>query len=200
MTLDSVLAYLRSRLQAKPQGGPPPPLDAELAGVRVGVESLGPYLFFRPGRYTRNLVYRDATFELVVNCWDAGALSPVHGHDGQECWFSIQAGTFLLENYPLLAGGGVPGPARLGAPEREGPVGVGYVDHRSPAQPVHRVRALEGPAVSLHVYSRPIDSCLVYDVERERCLLRTLCFDSIFGRVVRPTPATQVPGSDGAPL
>jgi cysteine dioxygenase len=192
MTLEALLARLRDRLQTPPSDGgaaavPPPALDDELSGVRVEAESLGPYLFFRPGHYTRNLVYRDAAFELVLNCWDAGAVSPVHDHDGQECWFSIQAGSFLLENFPLLAGGRVPGLARLGAPERVGPVGVGHVDHRTASASVHRVRAVDGPAVSLHVYARPIDSCLVFDLARQRCHLRQLRYDSLFGRVVRPT-------------
>ncbi|MBF5045431.1 cysteine dioxygenase [Aggregicoccus sp. 17bor-14] len=193
MTLEALLARLRDRLQpSSPDAGTvavsAPELDSELAGVRIEVESLGPYLFFRPGHYTRNLVYRDDAFELVLNCWDAGAVSPVHEHAGQECWFSIQAGAFLLENFPLLAGGRVPGHARLGPPECVGPVGVGHVDHRTPSASVHRVRALDGPAVSLHVYARPIDSCLVFDLARQRCHLRQLRYDSVFGRVVRPLP------------
>ena len=200
MTLEALLARLRARLQpSAPDGGAAdvsvPDLDAELAGVRVEAESLGPYLFFRPGHYTRNLVYRDAAFELVLNCWDAGAVSPVHEHSGQECWFSIQAGAFLLENFPLLAGGRGPGHARLGAPERVGPVGVGHVDHRTPSASVHRVRALDGPAVSLHVYARPIDSCLVFDLARQRCHLRQLRYDSVSGRGVRALPE-QPQGAD----
>jgi len=196
LSLDTLVTQLRERLHALP-AGQDPDLNEALAGVRVDVAQLRPYLHLRHGRYTRNLVYRDPSFELILNCWDAGAVSPVHNHDGQECWFSIQAGTFLLENFPLLCGGRVPGLAQLGAPQRLGPVGVGHVDHRSPAEPVHRVRALQGPAVSLHVYARPIDSCLVYDVERGRCQLRVMRYDSIFGRVVGP--GAQVPTvGDGA--
>jgi cysteine dioxygenase len=198
MTLDALVGQLCSRLRPGALARRAPDLDAELAGVRVALGPLEPYLHFLPGRYTRNLLYRDATFELVLNCWDAGAVSPVHGHDGQECWFSIQAGTFLLENYPLLAGGRVPGLALLGAPERLGPVGVGHVDHRSPQAPVHRVRSVEGPGLSLHVYAQPIDSCLVYDVARGRCHPRTLRFDTVFGRAV-PQGSGSVPVS-GAPM
>ena len=195
MTLEMLVAQLRGQLVAS-SPGEDPGLDASLAGVRVDVEQLTPYLCFQRGRYTRNLVYRDACFELILNCWDAGAVSPVHNHDGQECWFSIQAGTFELENFPLLLGGRVPGLAQLGPPQRLGPVGAGHVDHRTPAEPVHRVRALSGPALSLHVYARPLDSCLVYDVERGRCCLRTLRYDTVFGRKVGP--GLPVPAGTGA--
>lgn len=153
-----------------------------LAGLVVEPASLKPYLHFRHGRYTRNLVYRDARLEVIVNCWDGGAASPIHDHDGQECWFSIQSGSFLLENYPLVSGGLGPGPARLGPPEVVGPVGVGHVDFRGQETPIHRVIARQGPAVSLHVYAGPVERCLVFDPRRERCALRELRYHSIFGR------------------
>nr|WP_225937490.1 cysteine dioxygenase family protein [Myxococcus sp. RHSTA-1-4] len=153
-----------------------------LAGRVVEPGSLRPYLHFSRGGYTRNLVYRDARLEVLINCWDSGAVSPVHDHDGQECWFSIQSGTFVLENYALLSGGLGPGPARLGPPVVVGPVGAGHVDFRCPEAPIHRVMVRQGPAISLHVYAGPVERCLVYDVRRQRCTARQLRYHSIFGR------------------
>jgi cysteine dioxygenase len=153
-----------------------------LGGRGVEPDSLRPYLHFSRGRYTRNLVYRDARLEVLVNCWDSGAVSPVHDHDGQECWFSIQAGTFVLENYARISGGLGPGPARLGPPEVVGPVGPGHVDFRGAEAPIHRVMARQGPAISLHVYAGPVERCLVYDVKRGRCALQQLRYHSVFGR------------------
>ncbi|NMO19362.1 cysteine dioxygenase [Pyxidicoccus fallax] len=160
-----------------------------LAGLVVEPGSLRPYLHFSRGRYTRNLVYRDARLEVLVNCWDTGAVSPVHDHDGQECWFSVQSGVFVLENYALISGGLGPGPARLGPPVVVGPVGAGYVDFRCPEAPIHRVMARQGPAISLHVYAGPVERCLVYDVKRERCVLRQLRYHSVFGRPLSPMDA-----------
>ncbi len=40
------------------------------------------------------------------------------------------------------------------------------------------------PAVSIHVYSRPIDSCVAFDLEGRRCYRRQLSFHSRFGRLV----------------
>lgn len=185
-SLETVLRQLREEVRR--------PSDAirvgeRLAGVRVRPEHLGPFLHFRRGRYTRNLVYRDVSFEVVLNCWDTGTASPVHDHGGQECWFSIQAGRFLLEDFPLLSGGQESGPAVLGHPRLCGPVGPGYVDHRSSQDSIHRVSALSGPAVSLHVYAAPIARCLVFDVRRQRCVWRHLTYHSIFGRPVPEQPS-----------
>ncbi|MFP2933232.1 cysteine dioxygenase [Pyxidicoccus sp. 3LG] len=167
-------------------------VGARLEGLVVEPSSLRPYLHFLRGRYTRNLVYRDARLEVIVNCWDSETASPIHDHDGQECWFSIQAGTFMLENYARVSGGWEPGPARLGPPVVVGPVGVGHVDFRCPEEPIHRVIAREGPGVSLHVYAGPVASCLVFDPKRQRCALRQLRYDSIFGRPVSRREAESV--------
>ena len=33
-------------------------------------------------------------------------------------------------------------------------------------------------AVSMHIYSRPIDSCVVFDVDRQTCFRRDLKYDN----------------------
>lgn len=152
-----------------------------LAGLRLEACGLRPYLHFRRGGYTRNLVYRDAHREVLLLCWDSGAVSPVHDHDGQRCGLSIQSGVLLLEDFPLLSGGRVPGPARLGPSRTVGPVGPGHVDWRTPEDSIHRVSVLSGPAITLHVYLGPVEECLVFDTHRHRCSRRRLVYDSIFG-------------------
>jgi cysteine dioxygenase len=180
-SLDEVLRILREEIHGA-MGELK--VGARLEAVRVRPESLGPFLHFRRARYTRNLVYRDSRFEVVLNCWDAGTASPIHDHGQQECWFSIQAGSFLLEDFPLLEGGREPGYALLGPPRISGPVEPGHVDHRSSEDSIHRVSALSGPAVSLHVYAAPVEQCLVFDERRQRCAWRQLCYHSIFGRAL----------------
>ncbi len=185
-SLEEVLRYLRQEARGSTGARR---ISDQLAGVRIRPEHLGPFLHFRRGRYTRNLVYRDVSLEVVLNCWDTGTSSPIHDHGGQECWFSIQAGTFLLEDYPLLSGGQEPGHAVLGPPRLTEAVGPGHVDHRSPQDSIHRVSALLGPAVTLHVYAAPVTRCLVFDARRQRCAWLPLSYHSIFGRPVHEEPA-----------
>ncbi len=47
-------------------------------------------------------------------------------------------------------------------------------------------RSFAAPAVSLHVYARPIDECVIYEPARKLALRRTMRYDSIEGR---PLPA-----------
>lgn len=181
LPLDEVVRRLR---EEEPEGFGP----AWLGGVRLEAESLRPYLHFVRRRYTRNLVYRDARMEVLLLCWDTGTASPIHDHGGQRCWLRVLSGVMLLEDFPLLSGGRAPGPARLGTPRTRGPVGEGAVDLREPEDSIHRVRVLDGPAVTLHVYAAPVEQCLIFDTRRHRCDSRRLEYHSIFGGLVREAP------------
>jgi cysteine dioxygenase len=106
-----------------------------------------PALPWRRSGYTRNLVWRQECFELLILCWSAGARTPIHDHDGQECWVRPLAGTFDLEDFD----------EELRLLERRH--GVRSLDHR-PGQ-IHRVTAPEA-ALSLHLYALPVDSCRIF--------------------------------------
>jgi len=174
--LEDIVDWLQAET---PRSWHPDELAERMARWQVRPESMTAHLHFVPGRYTRNLVFRNDAFELVLNCWSPGALSPVHEHAGQDCWVSVQAGAFDFENYPLLAGGRAPGVAQLGRPVRSLGAGVGFVDYRSTEESVHRVASAGGRAVSLHLYAKPIDQCLVFDPSRQRCMLRSLRYDTV---------------------
>ncbi|HZI03162.1 MAG TPA: ABC transporter ATP-binding protein [Archangium sp.] len=59
-----------------------------------------------------------------------------------------------------------------------------------------RTGARSGFAISLHVYSRPIDNCLVYDPRRSRCELRKLRYDRVM-RLADPTAQPAPPQKAG---
>ena len=183
LPLEEVLAILR--------GVPAPRFEpayiAELLdGVSVRPDTLERYLHFVPGRYTRNLVFRDDTFELLALCWDEQTHSPIHNHSGQDCWFLVQEGQFCLEGYRILEGGTCPGIARLEHVDSQHRISPGAIDHRGPRNDIHRVTVSKGNprAVSIHVYAKPFDDCLVYDLKHHRCARQNLKYFSVDGRPV----------------
>ena len=170
---------------------PPPRFEPSiicdlLRDLRIDDRTLEPYLHWLPGRYARNLIFRNELFELIALCWDAHSDSPIHNHAGQLCWVSIQQGALRFENYNSLDGPG-PGRVRLvpaGGIER---AGVGCLDLRGLEDGIHRVsNPFPERAVSLHVYSRPYDSCLAYDPITNTAREIQLWYHSIGGKVVRP--------------
>ena len=129
---------------------------------RLDRASLERYAFFFPNRYTRNLIFRDETFEALALCWEPGQVSNVHNHRGQECCVVIAEGELQSQTYYVHDRDEEAGTCRLEGGElesitREQP---GIVDLDAP---VHQVRNPgEARAMSVHVYSKPFDTCEVY--------------------------------------
>lgn len=118
------------------------------------------YAFFEEGAYTRNLLERNAEFELLLLCWGPGQTSPIHNHEGQNCWAAVVEGPLEEVRYQLRSDG-APGP-----PAEDGPVlryESGEVMFIRDDIALHAVRATAGGrAASLHLYARPYAECNVY--------------------------------------
>ena len=144
------------------------------------------YLHFAPNRYTRNLIYRDDLFELIALCWEPQTASPIHNHSGQLCWLSIQSGALRLENYNSLDGPGPGDRIRLvpngGIPR----AGEGCLDLQQGDNAIHRVsNPFDERAVSLHVYSRPFDTCIAYNPDESTAREMRLQYYSVDGKMVK---------------
>lgn len=156
---------------------------------------LDTYIHWSPEKHTRNLIFRNDMMELMLICWNIGNITPLHTHNGQLGWMSMARGRLLVENFRLRA---------CNRPENQEVVGMDclagatQIDMEALAtelvvpgsavntvdkhQTIHRISNLaewNEPAVSLHIYSRPIDSCVVFDVEGSRCFRRDLSYDFV---------------------
>jgi cysteine dioxygenase len=160
---------------------------AYLESTHVSPESLEPFLTWSSQHYTRNLIDRTPLYELMAICWEVGQASSVHNHRDQNCWMAVPIGRLQVQNYHLVrqdveAGVSTLEPADTVEMNADHPCAV------DPNDPVHRVlnpAAFNQRAVSLHVYSRPFDSCVVYSPEQGTCGVIKLHFNTEFGK---PTP------------
>ena len=157
-----------------------------LAATPVEEASLAPYLNWDRQHYTRNLVDKTDLYELIAICWEVGQFSSVHNHRDQNCWMAAPVGKLLVENFHLEYQDIEAGKCRLEASNTveltaANPCAV------DPKQPVHRVvnpREANQRAVTLHVYSRPFDTCVVYSPEQGTCGDIQLHYNTVFGRPV----------------
>ena len=153
-------------------------IHAHLQRTLIAPDSLQRYIFFRPDRYTRNLVFKNDFFELLVICWNVGQRAPVHGHEGERCWSRVEQGSLLLCNYreyseiPLVV-------RQIGEPYRGE---RGHLDGPADIHSVANTSML--PAVSLHFYSHPYDQCDIYDLEKNEKRRVRLRYDSIDDKLV----------------
>ena len=147
--------------------------------------TLKPYLFFSEKHYTRNLIFRNELFELMAICWDVGQASPIHNHWDQSCWMAVPIGKLRVQNFSVVAQDRARGYCQLDRAEafdihKRSPTEV------DPTEPVHQVLNLpqfNERAVSLHIYSRPYDRCLVYSLPKSSYQEVTLEYTSERGKL-----------------
>jgi cysteine dioxygenase len=150
----------------------------------VSAESLAPFLTWDRQHYTRNLIDRTRLYELMAICWETGQASSVHNHRDQNCWMAVPVGRLLVENFHLVMQDLHGGTCRL-EPLNTVEMNISQPCAVNPADPVHRVvnpREFGERAVSLHVYSRPFDTCVVYSPEQGTCGEIRLHFNTEFGK------------------
>lgn len=150
----------------------------------VQAESLAAYLTWDRQHYTRNLIDRTSFYELMAICWEVGQASSVHNHRGQNCWMAVPIGRLLVENFHLVHEDVVAGRCQL-EPKNTVEMNISEPCAVDPADPVHRVvnpREFNHRAVSLHVYSRPFDTCVVYSPEQGTCGEIRLHFNTEYGK------------------
>lgn len=149
----------------------------------VQAESLAPYLLWDGQHYTRNLIDKTALYELVAICWEVGQASSIHNHHEQNCWMAVPIGRLLVQNYRALEEDLAGGRCLL---ERTDVVEMNATNPLAvnPQEPIHKVynpREFAQRAVSLHIYSKPIDSCVVYSEEQGTCGEIKLSYTSEYG-------------------
>lgn len=164
---------------------PTEPLRRVLQQMPVDSDSLAPYLNWDRQHYTRNLIDRTPLYELMAICWEVGQASSVHNHKDQNCWMAVPIGRLQVENFHLVHQDLERGQCRL-EPSNTVEMNISHPCAVDPADPVHRVvnrREFNQRAVSLHVYSRPFDSCVVYSPEQGTCGEIKLHFNTEYGKL-----------------
>ncbi len=183
VTVQQLVAQLRSLTESDFTNIPK--VRQIVAENPVNPESLQPYLNWDRQHYTRNLIEKTPLFELLAICWEVGQGSSIHNHMDQNCWMAAPIGKLLVQNYRVLdeslkAGTCDLEPSDIMEMNLANPCAV------DPAEPVHKVynpAEWQERAVSLHVYSRPYDSCVVYSQEQHKCGEIKLSYTSEFGLV-----------------
>jgi cysteine dioxygenase len=159
---------------------------AFLEHTSVSPDSLSPYLTWNPQHYTRNLIDKTPLYELIAICWEVGQVSSVHNHRDQNCWMSLPIGRLEVENFHLVSEDVEGGRSEL-IPTDTIEMNLTHPCAVNPADPVHRVvnpRKFGARAVSLHLYSRPFDTCVVYSPEQGTCGVIKLHYTTMFGKPV----------------
>lgn len=180
--IDALCTQIQRELAANPKGTG---VAALLSAYAREQDDWEPFQVWSDERYTRNLVHRCGSYELLLLCWEPGQVSPIHDHAGQHCWMAVLDGS--LEEVHFQAGdqGLVAG--------RSAVLSKGEVAFIQDEIAWHLIRPVGGQrGVSLHLYADPIDSCRVF---QEACGTATtieMGYHSVRGEACQDVPASEV--------
>ena len=178
--LDSLVRTLHQEFRGQPR----PARVSELLGEYARSHSdWREFALFSDQQYTRNLVAREPRFELMILCWRRGQETPIHNHEGQDCWMAVLEGKVEEVRYPW-PDGSRPGPLRS-----KGSLAIlaGQVGFIRDEMGLHLVRpTTDSPdgGVTLHLYSSPFDECNCYCPDTGQVTRRKLGHHSIRGELI----------------
>lgn len=161
-------------------------IGRELGGKRIATllstyarehEDWRPLALRDPDCYTRNLVELNDDYELLLLYWSAGQRSPIHNHEGQDCWMAVLEGPVQEASFAFPDGHG---PLEAGPVKTFDPGQVAYIHDEVG---LHEVRTVPGyDAVSLHLYSKPYGECNCYCPDTGAVTRTSLRYYSVRGR------------------
>jgi len=156
-----------------------------LAANPIDTDSLSPYLFWSDKFYTRNLIHRQDSFEVMALCWEQGQISRVHDHADQNCWMSVVSGTLRGQNFAVEEFDESAGTCRLIETSLFDITGsnTAKVELEEPIHQILNLSEFGQRAISVHVYSRPITRCRSFCRETDTFKDVDLFYTSVDGRL-----------------
>ncbi|WCO01102.1 cysteine dioxygenase [Psychroserpens ponticola] len=130
-------------------------------------------------KYTRNCLYKDSQFELLLLCWNEGQETSIHGHDGEDCWVYLLHGEMEEVFYSL-------DDSNYLVEERSQNILPQQLSFMNDRIGFHKLRnRFNGKSMSLHLYAKPIEQCRFYCETSEQFIEKKLKYDThkelIFG-------------------
>lgn len=156
-----------------------------LASNPVDISTIEPFLFWSEKFYTRNLIYKDERFEMMALCWERGQVSRVHNHADQRCWMTVPVGKLRGQNFAVAEMDEDRGYCKLTETDRFdlSDCLAAKVELEQPIHQILNLAEFDERAISLHIYSKPFDSCISYCRDTDTFKQVPLFYTSIDGRL-----------------
>lgn len=129
-----------------------------LKRIDFPAKELEKYYSWSDEKYTRNSIYENEMFELLVVCFEKGQKSPIHDYHSNEAWITVLSGKMREEKFRLHP--------RLKKLEKLSSVNLlpGDFTFISGQVGIHRYyNVYENRSVCLCLYSKPVKSWRVYN-------------------------------------
>lgn len=128
--------------------------------------------FWSDTSYCRNCIIENEHFELILICWEKGQSTPIHGHDGEECWVYFADGQLKETIYTRDVENQL-SPSKVSLPELQS------TTFMTDEMGFHKLENIaDGRSISLHLYAKPIQNCKVFDESKSEFVTTKLKYDT----------------------
>lgn len=144
----------------------------------LNAKDLLEYANWKDGDYTRNCLARSENYEIILLCWDRKAVTPIHGHGGQDCWVYQVDGEVLEMRFNQDENDDLEVFEKLILKE-------GEVSYMTDEMGYHLIKNnSNNKCMTLHVYASPIDECEVYYNDENTFKLTEMEYDFSFSEEI----------------
>ncbi len=152
-----------------------------LKRIDIPIASFEDFSSWEQDDYTRNCIYRNDDFELILLCWDVDTKTPIHGHAGQDCWVYQVSGEVKELRYDKSINGSLRVTNNMKFKEGM----LAYMHDRMGFHSIENIGSSR--AMTLHIYASPIDRCRIYEPEKGLFVMKELEYDTIEGNAIKHT-------------
>ncbi len=120
----------------------------------------------------------------MVICWEPGVASRIHDHSDQKCWMTVPLGRLTGQNFAVAEMDESRGFCRLVETDRFELSGTlaAAVELEEPIHQVLNLPEYGERSASIHIYSKPFDSCLSFCRDTDTFKRVDLSYTSVFGK------------------
>ena len=123
--------------------------------------------------YTRNCIFENERFELILICWQSSHKTPIHDHGGEECWVKVIDGEFKETVYKSNEVSEV-------NILKTNLFKVGDISYMIDFMGCHELKNLSSHrALSLHLYAKPIRNCNIYDEKSKEFVQKKMSYHTV---------------------
>lgn len=141
--------------------------------INIPISDFEAYASWSGDGYTRNSIHRNDDYELILLCWNKGDSTPIHGHDGQNCWVYQIEGQISEIRYEKFDNGNLLETNRM-------QMSPGKLSFMNNAMGYHKLKNdTVGRAMTLHAYVLPIDRCEYYCDDEKAFKSKELEYDTV---------------------
>ena len=128
-----------------------------IRSINLSASDFDQYCSWSDDCYTRNCVFENENFQIILLCWCIGQATPIHDHGGEECWVKVIDGELKETVYKQNE-------TKELKVVKSAIAKVNDVTYMKDFMGFHKLENIaDKRSLTLHIYAKPIHTCNTFD-------------------------------------